>query len=936
MPFEIIVSQGRGIGPQALPDVSGGGAEFAAAQRLAQATEAFGQQLAEGQRHLDVAKTTTSYQTGLEQLDAKFAQDADFRTAPQRFAEEETRLREEHLGRISDPRSRAELETRFTARGLSYLSGIRTKSLAREADEFVGTIETQQAQAFTALGKAGSDVEKQAIVRDFQSQLDTGARAGWITPAAAAKRLQEFTATTQSADLMQVIRDRPDEAQRLLQDPARFTALTPTTRQAYLTQAQAANDDRQVQRVTNLAHWNPGAAVATIGRITDPKHVDAVFAGIIGQESGGNPNVGVSSKGAAGLTQMIPDTARAMAAKAGRTDVAAMDDAQVRKTLSGDPALAYRLGRGYFQENLTRFNGYVPAAIAAYHAGPGAAQKAYDAAVAKHGDTPTPAQFVAELPAGLTDGQKTTRDYVTDVYGRLGADPRGVALSTGGSYRAAASVGGVLTEQEAEAARQRNALLAARGGQADEITELYKRGYPVDPQRAAQLRSELYAGAQAGNAEAGRRFAALQEAERSAPIIARAYGSSLNELEAAIGQRDAQIRATGDASPSAVRELDLLKGVAREMHATRETNPRAILERSGAEPVALDVRAQPPAMDGALTRIAAQAEQSRGRYGGPMVVFKPEERAGLKDRFTTGTDADKLALLGAVSRSMTGDTYDAAVKEIAGDNPYALTAGRYMASNPQLSAKILKGATFLEAPDVKPKADDTREALKATLGGDLFPPSVQNDVITAALAVYAADRGRNGTLWDASDRNALQGAIEQITGKVTTIGGLRVPIPTARLSDGRPLEEWHVRTAIQQLTSTDLAAMGTPVDGRTGVPLDLEFLRGRGTFRAVAPNDPRMFLVIRNAGGDFDPVRTREGRPIALDVVQFADRTQQRLAAEPQVRRPTSTDETTMRRFGGGTPQAQEPLRPLDEALRLIQRTQADRARRTIDGGGTP
>lgn len=880
MPFEIIVSQGRGIGPQALPDVSGGGAEFAAAQRLAQATEAFGQQLAEGQRSLDVAKTTTSYQSELEALDARFAQDQDFRTAPQRFAEEEAKLRQEHLGRIADPRSRAEMETRFTARGLSYLSGIRTKSLAREADEFVGTVETQQQQAFVALGKAGSDVEKQAILRDFQGQLETGARAGWITPAQAAKRMTEFTATTQSAEIMQAIRDRPDEAQQLLRDPTRFTALSPTTREAFLSQAQASNDDRQVQRVTNLARFNPTAAVATVGRVTDPRHLDGIFGAIVNQESGGNPNVANSAKGAAGISQMIPDTARAMAAKIGRTDVAAMDDASVRQALSQDPQLGLQLGRAYVAENARAFNGYVPAIIASYHAGPGGAvRRAYDAAVAKHGDTPTPAQFVAELPDGLTDGAKKTKDYVTDVYRRLGADPAGVSLSSGGAWRATNAVGGVLSEQDAEATRQRSAIISARGGQADEITELYKRGYPVDPQKAAQLRSDLYAGAQAGDAQASRRLAGLLEAEAVAPIVARAYGSSLNELEATVQQEDARLRAGGDASPAAVRRLDVLKDVLKEMRATRETDPRALLERTGAEPVGLDVRADPTAMAEPLTRIGGQAEQARQRYGGPMVVFRPQERAGLKDRFGAAGDGEKAAILGALARTMRGDTYDAAVQEIAGDDVHALTAGRFMAGNPQLAAKILKGAQYLGLKDVKPRAEDLREALKTTLGGDLYPPKVQADVVAAALAVYAADRGANGTLWDASDRDGIQAAIEQVTGRITTINGRRVPVPAARLSDGRPLTPQHVADAVRHLQPEDVARAGGAVDPVTRQPLDIDFLRARMTLKAIAPNDTRMHAVVPNGRGGFDPIVGTNGRSLAFDVRELADRSEVDFAA---------------------------------------------------------
>ena len=91
---------------------------------------------------------------------------------------------------------------------------------------------------------------------------------------------------------------------------------------------------------------------------------DRVFGALIQQESGGN-GTAVSPKGALGSTQMLPATAREMAAKLGvpfRPDL----------LRSNDPAaLDYqrRLGRAYYEEGLAK-TGNIRDALRYYHGGP--------------------------------------------------------------------------------------------------------------------------------------------------------------------------------------------------------------------------------------------------------------------------------------------------------------------------------------------------------------------------------------------------------------------------------------------------------------------------------------------------------------------------------------------------------------------------------------
>jgi soluble lytic murein transglycosylase len=87
---------------------------------------------------------------------------------------------------------------------------------------------------------------------------------------------------------------------------------------------------------------------------------------IIQAESGGDP-LAVSPKGAKGLMQLMPDTAKEMAAK--------LDIPYDEQRLTTDPQYNMALGTAYINEMLGRYNGNHTLALAAYNAGPGNVDK---------------------------------------------------------------------------------------------------------------------------------------------------------------------------------------------------------------------------------------------------------------------------------------------------------------------------------------------------------------------------------------------------------------------------------------------------------------------------------------------------------------------------------------------------------------------------------
>lgn len=127
-----------------------------------------------------------------------------------------------------------------------------------------------------------------------------------------------------------------------------------------------------------VAAWN-GLVEKYAGQFDVPE--DLVRA-VMDQESGGDSRA-VSPAGAQGLMQLMPGTARGLGV-----------------TNAFDPEQNVRAGVQLLRDNLNRYNGDVPRALAAYNAGPGA--------VAKYGGVPPfreTQNYVARITARLNGSE---------------------------------------------------------------------------------------------------------------------------------------------------------------------------------------------------------------------------------------------------------------------------------------------------------------------------------------------------------------------------------------------------------------------------------------------------------------------------------------------------------------------------------------------------
>ncbi|MBC9249855.1 lytic transglycosylase [Pseudomonas alcaligenes] len=139
-------------------------------------------------------------------------------------------------------------------------------------------------------------------------------------------------------------------------DPEQLAAATEAARSAPLARSSisarqplASTWQRSVEVVSQA--WQRGSEA--LGQLVDS---------LIQHESSGDI-AAVSAKGARGLMQLMPDTAREMAAKLGLE----FDE----QRLTRDGAYNKQLGVAYLNEMLERYDGHQALAVAAYNAGPG-------------------------------------------------------------------------------------------------------------------------------------------------------------------------------------------------------------------------------------------------------------------------------------------------------------------------------------------------------------------------------------------------------------------------------------------------------------------------------------------------------------------------------------------------------------------------------------
>lgn len=621
---------------------------FADTSSIGRAMSAFGAELTsvalklkQGEQHTLMSQAMEGFLTQRADLQQKYTDDRDFTTAEARFKDDIAAAQRGALERISDPQLRAQASLAMTRDAISSGARVHAAQVARQADINIAGNEALGQASLTEAATAASPAERGAAIDRYIGDLERLQAAGWIDAVTAVKRMQAFRGQLDGADAMTLIQRDPVAARSALADPNRFTSLDPVRRASLVQAAEQRADSNQQAQIVNAAAFHPEAASLSIGRVIAPGHAQKIFDnGILPIESGGDNRV-VSNKGALGVAQLMPGTAREVASSLGLKDVAALPDADLKARLLSDESLNRRLGSAYWQQMVTRYDGNVALAAAAYNAGPGRADAWKAQAEKKFGANFSTGQFASVVDI------KETRDYLGKLYGKFGA-PMDVAFSSPASLlHAASAVGSVLQQTEA---RERHLLSvqAAAGAASDPVANIVKLGYDVDPLRIDTFRAAQSAAAAGGDAAAAGRLRDLDFALKLQPMVRAAWSMPPAALDAEITRMEAAATAQGGNPVEAgLDALKALKAVRDDQIKRRDSEPVVLGGENGGRFYQLQPLdpGQPlgDTMIAALKNRDAQALTAHRAYGGSGSPFTAQEATAWKQKYSEAAPQERNA-----------------------------------------------------------------------------------------------------------------------------------------------------------------------------------------------------------------------------------------------------------------------------------------------------
>ncbi len=563
----------------------------------------------EGQQHTAASQGMEQFLTKNQEMKQQYVDDTDYENAETSYKDAAATAQRDALANISDPVLRGRTSLEMTRVALSAGNEVRTAQVARQGDINIAANDTLTQTSLNEAVTAPSPQERAAAIDRVSADLERLHAAGWIDAKTAVSRYKAFSGQLDQADAMALVQKNPAAAIDALGRPDTFASLDPVRRESLIIAAQSKLDGNTQSAIVNAAAFHPEAASLSIGRVIAPDHAQRIFDnGIVQIESGGN-NSAVSPKGALGASQIMPETAREVATALGRKDVAGLSDADLKAKLLSDPALNLQLGRAYWQQMISRYDGNVPLAAAAYNAGPGRADAWKATAEEKFGAGFSPAQLASVVDI------KETRDYIGKLYGTFNAPMNTQFSSPAATQQAANAVGAVLQQQQA---RETHLLTvqASAANASDPIVDIVKAGFAVDPQRIANYKAIQTAAAQKGDPAAAGRLRDLDFAEKTQPFIRQAWSTPPAQLDDGIKNMEAQLSAPGaNATQTGINMLNAFKAVRDDQVKRRDSEPVTLGGADGGRYYQLQpLDPQAPLDDNLIGALKNRDAQARRRF----------------------------------------------------------------------------------------------------------------------------------------------------------------------------------------------------------------------------------------------------------------------------------------------------------------------------------
>jgi hypothetical protein len=445
-------------------------------------------------------------------------------------------------------------------------------------------------------------------------------------------------------------------------------------------------------------------------------------------------------------------------------------------------------------------------------------------------------------------------------------------------YRALQTIDQVQKQHEATLDREaKSAAQAARDK--DDVKELIKQGYEVDPVRIETVRNANIAAAARGDRAAGQYVSELDLQIQLQPHVRQAWSMPVAALDAAVHHMEAQMTVPGaNVTGDQVMAYRAFKSVRDEIMQKRDAEPIVLGGEHGARYYKLnpiDPAAAPddPVFRRELAQRNAHAATAQEVYGGLANALTAEETRAFKDRYGKAGPDEQFNLVRALGASLSGRAYSDTLAAVAGNDNVTAFAGELAQTRPELAREIMQGQAILGDAKTKEKSIGVRAVLASKMPTEIYPvPALQETAISAALALDAARRGSKGGLYDAADTSNLDQAIEDVTGPIVRRNGNRFPIAPAV---GRPA----FIGALDHLTKSDVALMGGATD-RNGKPIEAAWLGDHAILKPLSVGGARYAVGLSDprARDGFAPVLDFNGAPLVFDMAAIATNQRRALA----------------------------------------------------------
>lgn len=256
--------------------------------------------------------------------------------------------------------------------------------------------------------------------------------------------------------------------------------------------------------------------------------------------------------------------------------------------------------------------------------------------------------------------------------------------------------------------------------------------------------------------------------------------------------------------------------------------------------------ANPESLAAGLTARQGIADVVDARYQtGAVSALRPAEADAVATYWKGADTNQRLALLGAMTRTLKPDTLMATLGGFAGKDADLRTlavAGALSATDPETGAAVVRGQAALAT---NPKFGfDPGNASDREARDGYFPTTALAPTMTeawqahmdAARAIYADASARAGDASGAFNRERWQAAVDQVTGGMVEMNGAKTVSPR------RDIDQKRFDEIMAALPDRAFAGAVTP----DGTPLTADFVRRRGKLQGYA--DGRYVVALGDTG----------------------------------------------------------------------------------------